>query len=89
MLQIVVAEDDKGRLISRKSQWVNVSSGTGSPGQSWKGRKTVMCVGFNALTLLVGHLACKQPSDEVLVWLSVWSEVQMNSISFSLNSKFV
>ena len=35
---------------------------------------------FSALTLLVGrqegHLACKKLSDEVLVWLSVWSEVQ-------------
>jgi len=36
---------------------------------------------FNALTLLVGrpeeHLACKKLSDEVLVWLSVWSKVQV------------
>jgi len=36
---------------------------------------------FYALTLLVGHqeehLAHKNLSDEVLVWLSVWSEVQM------------
>jgi len=35
---------------------------------------------FNALTLLVGrqeeHPACKM-SDEVLMWLSVWSEVQI------------
>jgi len=36
---------------------------------------------FSALTLLVGrqegHLACKKNlSSEVLVWLSVWSEVQ-------------
>jgi len=23
------------------------------------------------------HLACKKLSDEVLAWLSVWSEVQM------------
>jgi len=34
---------------------------------------------FSALTLLVGrqeeHPACKQLSDEVLAWLSVWSEV--------------
>jgi len=32
------------------------------------------------LTLLVGHqeehLACKNMSDEVLAWLSVWSKVQ-------------
>ena len=38
---------------------------------------------FSALTLLVGrqeeHLACKT-SDEVLAWLSVWSEVQMTCI---------
>jgi len=33
------------------------------------------------LTLLVGcqqqHTACKKLSDEALVWLSVWSEVQI------------
>jgi len=36
---------------------------------------------FSALTLLVGRqeeqLACKKLSDEVLVWLSVWNEVQI------------
>ena len=35
---------------------------------------------FSALTLLVGwqkgHPACKKQSSGVLVWLSVWSEVQ-------------
>jgi len=35
---------------------------------------------LSALTLLVGqqeeHPACKNLSDEVLAWLSVWSEVQ-------------
>jgi len=35
---------------------------------------------FSALTLLVGrqegHPACKKMSGGVLVWLSVWSEVQ-------------
>jgi len=35
---------------------------------------------FSALTLLVGrqegHPASKKPSDEVLAWLSEWSEVQ-------------
>ena len=35
---------------------------------------------FSALMLLVGwqegHPASKKPSDGVLVWLSVWSEVQ-------------
>jgi len=35
---------------------------------------------LSALTLLVGwqegHLACKKLSAGVLVWLSVWSEVQ-------------
>jgi len=35
---------------------------------------------FSALTLLVGrqegHRACKKLSGGVLVWLSVWSEVQ-------------
>jgi len=37
-------------------------------------------VSFSALTLLVGrheeHPACKKLSDEVLAWLSIWSEVQ-------------
>jgi len=35
---------------------------------------------FDALMLLVGqqegHPACKKMTGEVLVWLSVWSEVQ-------------
>ena len=41
-----------------------------------------LCVpaAFSALTLLVGrqegHPACKKLSGGVLVWLSVWSEVQ-------------
>jgi len=38
-------------------------------------------VAFSALTLSVGrqeeHPVCKKLSDEVLVWLSVWSEVQI------------
>jgi len=38
-------------------------------------------VAFSALTLVVlqqeGHPACKILSDEVLAWLSVWSDVQM------------
>jgi len=42
---------------------------------------------FSALTLLVGHQekhpACKKLSDEVLAWLSVWSEVQMICIWYS------
>jgi len=41
---------------------------------------TTVCA-FSALTLLVGrqeeHPAYKKLSDEVLVWLSVWSEVQI------------
>jgi len=36
---------------------------------------------FSALTLLVRrqeeHPACQKSSDEVLAWLSVWSEVQI------------
>ena len=39
-----------------------------------------LTVAFSALTLLVGrqeeHPACKKQSGGVLVWLSVWSEVQ-------------
>jgi len=40
----------------------------------------LLAFAFSALTLLVGrqegHLACKKQSGGVLVWLSVWSEVQ-------------
>jgi len=40
-----------------------------------------MLCAVNALTLLVErqeeHLTCKKLSDEVLVWLSVWHEVQV------------
>ena len=40
----------------------------------------VIVIAFSVLTLLVGrqkdHPACKNLSDEVLVWLSVWSKVQ-------------
>ena len=39
-----------------------------------------ICFAFSALTLLVGwqegHPACKKQSGGVLVWLSVWSQVQ-------------
>jgi len=35
-----------------------------------------LCSAFIALMLLVGLLVCKK-SDELLVWLSLWSEVQM------------
>ena len=41
---------------------------------------SVRCCAFSALTLLVGrqegHPACKKQSGGVLVWISVWSEVQ-------------
>jgi len=41
---------------------------------------TYLFCAFSALTLLVGrqegHAACKKLSGGVLVWLSVWSEVQ-------------
>ena len=40
----------------------------------------LLLVAFSALTLLVGqqegHPACKKLSGGVLVWLSVWREVQ-------------
>ena len=42
---------------------------------------TYVANAFSALTLLVGrqeeHPVYKKFSDEVLVWLSVWSEVQI------------
>ena len=41
----------------------------------------IISVAFSALTFLVGHqeehLACKNLSDEVLTWLSVWSMLQI------------
>ena len=57
---------------------------------SFLGKQTPVCIiscfcvvwlcAFSALTLLVGrqegHPACKKLSGGVLVWLSVWSEVQ-------------
>jgi len=36
----------------------------------------VLCA-FNVIVHQEEHLACKKLSDEVLVWLSVWSKVQM------------
>jgi len=39
-----------------------------------------LSIAFSDLTLLVGHqeehLTCKKFSDEVLAWLSVWSQMQ-------------
>ena len=47
---------------------------------NWNEINNWYLVEFSALTLLVGrqegHPACKKLSGEVLVWLSVWSEVQ-------------
>jgi len=44
-------------------------------------------IAFSALTPLVGcqedHPASKKLSDEMLVWLSVWSEVHMICIIWS------
>jgi len=41
----------------------------------------VVVFAFSTLTLLDGcqeeHLACKKLTDEVLAWLSVWSEVKV------------
>jgi len=38
-----------------------------------------LLIAFSALTLLVGrqeeHPACEKSSDELLAWLSVWSEM--------------
>jgi len=69
-------------VLSSKQQFVlsqNVALSAG-------GRTVQVCwlvwvAAFSALTLLVGrqeaHPACKKMSGGVLVWLSVWSEVQM------------
>ena len=63
-----------------------VTSRAGRP--RYHGKELLVCPGFfssssyafSALTLLVGrqegHPACKRLNGEVLVWLSVWSEVQ-------------
>jgi len=48
----------------------------------WDQRIIVIIISIkdSALTLLIGqlegHPACKKLSGEVLVWLSIWSEVQ-------------
>jgi len=46
-----------------------------------KSKQLASVLAFSALSLLVGrqeeHPAHKKLSDEVLVWLSVWSKVQM------------
>jgi len=48
-----------------------------------------MSVAFSALTLLVGqqegYPACKKLSGEVLVWLSVWSEVQLMPLPLTVS----
>ena len=48
---------------------------------SYKWQPLELWFAFNALTLLVWHqkehLACKKLHDEMLAWLSVWSNVQM------------
>jgi len=40
-----------------------------------------LSLAFSALTLFIGrqeeHPACKKFNDEMLAWLSVWSEVQV------------
>jgi len=49
-----------------------------------------MYYAFGALTLSVGrqegHPACKKLSGGVLVWLSVWSEVQLFLCGFAVMS---
>jgi len=49
-----------------------------------------MYYAFGALTLSVGrqegHPACKKLSGGVLVWLSVWSEVQLFFCGFAVMS---
>ena len=46
----------------------------------WRHKALIVLSAFSALTLLVewqeGHPACKKQSGGVLVWLSIWSEVQ-------------
>jgi len=42
--------------------------------------KHVDIIHVGSLTLLVERQAYKELSDEVLVWLSVWSKVQIVSI---------
>jgi len=48
-----------------------------------------VCISFSALTLLVGrqegHPACKKTEWWVLVWLSVWSEVQLMPLPLTVS----
>jgi len=57
-----------------------ISKLTQSAADGCLGNKLRWYQSFSALTLLVGrqegHPACKKLSGGVLVWLSVWSEVQ-------------
>jgi len=51
-------------------------------------------IAFSALTLIVRHqeeyLPCKKLSDEMLMWLSLWSKVQMiNILSSCFHCHFV
>ena len=66
-------------LTERMPFWSTVIQQTVS--EHWKEKYTEVKQSLSALTLLFGcqeeHPACKKLSDEVLVWLSIWSEVQM------------
>jgi len=61
------------------SLWCRNKQNTVDTG-GWVSAHSLM-VAFSALTLLVSHQeehpACKKLSDEVLTWLSVWSEMQV------------
>jgi len=65
--------------INAKKLW-NVNCNTSYTEHWFTGYLQYIHYAFSALTLLVGrqegHPACKQLSGGVLVWLSVWSELQ-------------
>ena len=79
----VWAEEWQLRIAYNKCISHRISNRAGADGNSsYRPRidSHVLCLTFSALTLLVGrqegHPACKKLSGGVLVWLSVWSEVQ-------------
>jgi len=69
-----------GKELFRQSYEITYADGTQRSFQFTISLTSIELIAFSALTLLVGrqegHPACKKLSGRVLVWLSVWREVQ-------------
>ena len=67
-------------FLKKRYRFTSTLHYVGTAGKKIHSLSKVADCAFSALTLLVGwqegHPACKKLSGEVLVWLSVWSEVQ-------------